>query len=461
MTAHSHITVTQGRGSMNLVSYSMKTKGARNFTRRLWTVFTRFGISEARTRTSLLAAIRALQAYGATPTFFIPAVVLRRHRKLLAEIARDGAEIGIHGHVHNDYRSLSAHEQRQQTQQAISVFQQAKIPYQGFRNPYLGWTEESVNVFADLGFTYDSNEAVLHDVVDLDRFSPVLRDGYAKSLTLFQALPCNHYTVRPHYEGALVRIPTSIPDDEMLFDRLRITDAEEVGQVWCNVMQRVYALGGIYTLNLHPERAVLCLKALDALLIYANSRQLPIWLACLRDVACWWRERRQFSLTISPRGQGCWRVEAACTPRATLLARHLVVENQPTTPWFGPDVRLNTGAHVVHAERCPCIALSARTPKAVADLLREQGYPAVHCSEQEAPMYALYVDMPEGLGATRAEQVQRRSTLLDQIDGLEAPLVYFGCWPDGRRAALAISGDIDSVTVQDFFFRVLEVSQFA
>jgi peptidoglycan/xylan/chitin deacetylase (PgdA/CDA1 family) len=444
---------------MNLVSYSIKSKGTRNFARRLWTVFTRFGISEARTRRSLQSAIRALHAYDAAPTFFIPAVVLRRHPKLLAEVAHDGAEIGIHGHVHNDYRSLSAREQRQQTQQAISVFQRVKIPYQGFRNPYLGWTEESVGVFADLGLTYDSNEAVLHDVVDLDRFSPLLRAGYAKSLTLFQALPCNRYTVRPHYEGALLRIPTSIPDDEMLFDRLRITDTEEVGQVWCKVMQRAYDLGGIYTLNLHPERAVLCQKALDALLTYAHSRPLPIWSACLKDIAHWWRERRQFSLTIRPQGPGHWSVEAACTPRATLLARHLVIEDQSATPWFGPDVRLDTGPHLVQAERCPCIALSAHTPREVADMLREQGYPAVHCSEQEASRYALYLDMPEGLGATRAEQVQRRSALLDQIDGLQEPLVYFGCWPNGRRAALAVSGDIDSVTVQDFFFRVLEVSR--
>ncbi len=444
---------------MNLVSFSLKTKGPRNFVRRLWTVFTRFGISEARTRRSLQAAISALHAYDAAPTFFIPAVVLRRHPKLLADVARNGAEIGIHGHVHNDYRSLSPSEQQEQTEQAISVFEQAKIPYHGFRNPYLGWTEESVHVFSNLGFTYDSNEAVLHDVVDLDHFSPVLRAGYAKSLELFQALPCNRYTLRPHYEGTLLRIPTSIPDDEMLFDRLRITDAKEVGQIWCKVMQRVHELGGIYTLNLHPERTVLCQEALDALLTYAHSRTLPVWSACLKDVAHWWRERRQFSLTIHPEGAGRWRVGAVCTPRATLLARHLVIADQPTSPWFGPDVLLSTGPHVVHAVRCPCIALSAHTPHEVADFLREQGYPAVRCREQEAPMYALYLDMPEGLGATRAEQVQRRSTLLDQIDGLQEPLIYFGCWPNGSRGALAITGDIDSVTVQDFFLRILEVSQ--
>src|SRR5437660_269746 len=137
---------------MNLVFFSIKTKGAHNFARRLWTVFTRFGISESQTRRALHTLVNSLQEHGTAPTFFI------------------------------------------------------------------------------------------------------------------QAIPCNGYTLRPHFEGKLLRIPTSIPDDEMLFDRLRLTNPVEVGQVWSRVMRRVYDLGGLYTLNLHPERAVPCKQALDILL---------------------------------------------------------------------------------------------------------------------------------------------------------------------------------------------------
>src|SRR5947209_8128768 len=119
--------------AMNLIAFSMKTKGVRNFARRLWTVFTRFGISETRTRTALYALIELLRKYHAAPTFFIPAVVLQRHPALLADIAGDGAEVGIHGYVHNDYRTLSQSEQYQQTELAIAAFQAKHIPYQGFR----------------------------------------------------------------------------------------------------------------------------------------------------------------------------------------------------------------------------------------------------------------------------------------------------------------------------------------
>jgi hypothetical protein len=66
--------------------------------------------------------------------------------------------------------------------------------------------------------------------------------------------------------------------------------------------------------------------------------------------------------------------------------------------------------------------------------------------------------MPEDLGDTREEQQYRYSELVQRIEQLDAPFLSFGYWPDGYHAALAISGDIDSVTIQDFFLRVIEVS---
>ncbi len=442
---------------MNLLSFSIKTKGLRNFARRLWTVFTRFGLSETRTRIALHTIIDVLRYYNSTPTFFIPAVVLNRHSALITEIAHQGTEIGIHGYFHNDYRSLSESEQHKQTEQAISVFQKTRIPCQGFRNPYLGWTEASLRVFATLGLTYESNEAIIHDVIELDHLSPSQRDGLAKSLVLFQAISCNAYTLRPHFEKTLLRIPTSIPDDEILFDRLRITDPEEIGNIWSKVMQRVYDLGGIYTLNLHPERAVLCKQALDILLSFASTRPLPVWITSLKDVAQWWKERSQFKLNITPLAPGMWRVEAQCTPRATILARHLTIEDQPAIPWSGADMRVHSNWFTVSAIRYPCISLSPQTPQQIAEFIYEQGYPVVYCPQEEAYKYATYLDMPEGLGATRQERVQRGGMLVQQIEQLQAPLLRFGYWPNSSRAALAITGDIDSVTIQDFFMRVLEV----
>jgi len=444
---------------MNLVSFSIKTKGAQNFVRRLLTVFTRFGFTEESTRLALYSIIGTVRYYGAMPTFFIPAVVLKRHPALIAEIARYGVEIGMHGYVHNDYRFLSKDEQYKQTSQAIAVFEGIHLPYQGFRNPYLGWTEESLQVFAELGFTYESNEAVIHDVIDVEHLSALQRSGYEKSLALFQATSCDAYTLRPHFEEALLRIPTSIPDDEMLFDRLRITDPKEVGRIWSEVMQRVYDLGGLYILNIHPERGILCKQALDMLLSYACSRPIHVWLARIQDIAEWWRERNEFSMNITPLAENHWQVEVDCTSRAILLARHLTVEHQQITPWSDADILIQSHNFTVTSTHCPCIGISPQTPQQVVDFLHEQGYPTMQCLPENANSYAMYLDMPQGLGATHEEQRKQRSMLVQHIEQLDTPFIRFGCWPDGSKAALAISGDIDSVTVQDFFLRVLEVHQ--
>ncbi len=443
---------------MNLIAFSLRTKGLHNFLRRLWTVFTRFSFSERRSRRALHTITHTLQPFSAGPTFFIPAVVLNRHPRLIAEIARQGAEIGIHGYVHNDYRSLPEKQQYQQTEAAMAVFERVQIPYQGFRNPYLGWTAASRQIFATLGLTYESNDAVLHDVLELDQFSPLLRSGFEKSLALFQAIPCTTYTLRPHLEGKLVLIPTSLPDDEMLFDRLRITDPAEVGRIWSSVMQRVYDRGGIYTLNLHPERGILCKPALDFLLATARSQPLPVWVARLGEVAEWWRERSQFKMQLIPQEPGHWLVEAACSPRAAVIARHLEVVDHPTSPGAAGDVWVSSQRFTVRAPRRPCLAVCPQTPQEVLHFLQEAGYPAVQCPPEDAQEYALALELPEGLGTTREQRIERCSALLDQIEQLEAPFLRFGCWPDGHQAALSVTGDIDSVTIQDFFLRILEVS---
>jgi peptidoglycan/xylan/chitin deacetylase (PgdA/CDA1 family) len=444
--------------AMNLVSFSIRTKGLQNFARRLWTVFTRFGFSERRSRRALYTIIDALRPYQAAPTFFIPAVVLRRHTGLLRGIAHEGAEVGVHGYVHNDYRALDTNEQASQTRQAATLFKTVDMPYRGFRNPYLGWTEHALQVFTQCGFQYESNEAVSHEVIDAASLTPLQKSGYEKSLALFQAVPCTTWALRPHFEGELLRIPLSIPDDEMAFDRLRITDPREVGRIWSEIMRRVYARGGLYTLNLHPERGILCKQALGDLLSTAWSFPLPVWIARLDDIAQWWQERRSFVWQITPLEPHRWLVRATGTSRATLLARCLTVEYALAESWHATDEVVRAHRFTVQAASCPCLGLSSRTPQEVVDFLHEQGYPTLACPPDSASSFADYIDKPEGLGATREERARICSELVERIERLDAPLLRFGCWPDGSRAALSITGDIDSVTIQDFFLRILEVS---
>jgi peptidoglycan/xylan/chitin deacetylase (PgdA/CDA1 family) len=444
---------------MNLVAFSIKTKGLHNFMRRLWTVFARFGFSERRISQALFLLIATLSAYGSYPTFFIPAVVLRRHPRLMQRVAQSGAEVGIHGYVHNDYRTLSREEQERQTRLAMALFKTEQLPFEGFRNPYLGWTEEALSIFAELGFAYESNEAVLHEVIALESLPPLLRSGYEKSLSLFQAVAPSRYALRPHFEGSLLRLPTSIPDDEMLLDRLRIGDPRRIGEIWCQAFSRVYDWGGVYILNLHPERGQLCKEALKILLDYAAHLAEPVWIARLRDIAAWWRERRHFRFAIEPLGASHWRVQITCSARASVLTRQLTIKEQK--PLAEPGGASEHGQlmqeWVVEAPRCPCIALSPATPLAVMSFLEEQGYAVTRADPSEAARYGYYLDRPQGLGNTRAARREACTALLEELETREMPLLSFACWPDHCRAALSISSDIDSITIQDFFLRIVEV----
>jgi peptidoglycan/xylan/chitin deacetylase (PgdA/CDA1 family) len=401
----------------------------------------------------------ALRPYDAAPTFYVPALVLDRNPQIVRWAQSAGAEIGIHGLAHNDYRMLSKDAQLTQISQAMNIFQREDITYQGFRNPYLGWNEDSLAVFRELGLTYDSNEAIIHKIIDPAELSPILRDSFERSLELFQAIPATEYNLRPHTEEGLLRIPTSIPDDEMIFDRL-LMSVDRVGEVWSAVMRQVYELGGIYVLNLHPERGVLARSALDVLLACASKLALKVWITRPCDVLEWWRERARASLTIAAAGKGRWRIALTGAPRATIIVRNAKVSYTRATNWPGGDQLITNQKFQLEAPVFPGVALSPATPASVEEVLREQGYPVIRAETSEARHYAYYVDRPGGLGATRRERQQATSALVHDIEHGKTPLVRIGLWPSGKRAALSITGDVDSVTVQDFFLRIREVRRY-
>jgi peptidoglycan/xylan/chitin deacetylase (PgdA/CDA1 family) len=443
----------------NLVAYSLKTKGGAAFGRRLWTVFTRFGFTEGRTRRSFQAMIEALRPYDGAPTFFVPATVLDRSPHLIRRVQRAGAEIGIHGYVHNDYRTLLKSEQVAQISEAMALFRRQHVSFEGFRNPYLGWNEDSLEAFRELGFVYDSNEAIIHDVIAPATLPPALAKSLRLSLDLFQAIPYTAYNLRPHTEDGLLRIPTSIPDDEMLFDRLRLP-ADQVGEIWSEVMRRVYAVGGVYVLNLHPERGTLARGALDALLATASEQPLPIWVTRLCDIAVWRRERAATTIEVTPAGARRWQVATLGSPRAALIVRNGVVSDADVTEWPDGDQLVSGQRCVMEAAVFPGVAISPRTPVSVEEALREQGYPITRAEATEAANYAMYVDRPAELGQTRRERQETASALVHDIERGAPPLARIGLWPEGKRAALSVTGDVDSVTIQDFFLRIMEVRRY-
>jgi hypothetical protein len=74
--------------------------------------------------------------------------------------------------------------------------------------------------------------------------------------------------------------------------------------------------------------------------------------------------------------QGRGEVDACsltCTPRATLLARHLIIEDQPTVSWADADVCVLSHHFTARAATCPSIGLSSETSQDILDFLTVAG----------------------------------------------------------------------------------------
>jgi hypothetical protein len=75
------------------------------------------------------------------------------------------------------------------------------------------------------------------------------------------------------------------------------------------------------------------------------------------------------------------------------------------------------------------------------EFLRQQGY-IVEISQERQP-YLYYFDQTE----FTADQER---PLLAYIEETAQPLVRLGRWPNGARSALAITGDIDALTLWNY-----------
>jgi hypothetical protein len=246
--------------------------------------------------------------------------------------------------------------------------------------------------------------------------------------------------------GRLVEIPVAMPDDEILVDRLGIKSGTAIGDVWVRLLEIAYNRGDILTLQLHPERGAICREGLAILLRAARQKFPTVWIAQLRDVADWWRRRQRFQVKVDPAGPGRWQVSTTADPDATIWARH--VRGESTVPWYGAFTTLVETTAVVEAPVRPVVGVSPRS-EAVRQFLAEEGLVVEVVADAAA--CALYVDRPGPLSPSD------QASLLDEVLSSEAPLIGIGRWPNRARSAISVTGDIDALTLLDFFYRIWEV----
>jgi peptidoglycan/xylan/chitin deacetylase (PgdA/CDA1 family) len=414
---------------------------------RIRTVLSRFGISAGRFERLLRRYHAVTSNLGCVPTFPITAVILKRHPGLIRELSRDGVEFAIHGYIHTDHGVMSLEEQAEHFKKAVNTFKVCQVPFTGFRAPFLRTNGDTIKALNQSKFAYNSSQAVHWDVLDKADYSDASWLEYQRLLDFYQSRQAQDYFVLPRSTDGLIEIPVSIPDDEAMVERLGIIEGEKISKIWDSILEAAYRDGELFTLQLHPERILLCEGSLTEVIQRARELNPGVWVTTLREIAEWWQEKDHFSFGINNLGQGRYQVKADCSARATILLKNGKAD-VPAPPWYGGYQSITARDFILESPARPVIGVNPDTAREAVSFLRNGGF-IVETSEKPDG-YGIYLD-----NLTRFDETSKKP-LLQKIEQSGTPLLRFWRWPEHFRSAITVTGDIDSITLGDFVLRIIE-----
>lgn len=423
---------------MDPVITALKGKGPLNLVHRFGKILANYGTTARRQAEALHRLFDRLADLDCPATFPVVATVLQRNARSLRAYPSQSLEFAIHGFAHVDYTQLSKEEQFTHLVKAKQIFKTLGITPKGFRAPYLRANADTMAVLQQQGFLYDSSQGLSWDVMHGHDTS-----SYLRALSFYDAKSAEILPSLPSFEGSLVRIPYSLPDDEALIQRLGLQVVRDISAIWQTILHRTYQLEEVFTLGIHPERTDWCLASLGDVLAEARQLSPRVWIANLEEIACWWRDRYAAQVQVSDRDNGAIYITLDA-PQGTAVLLRSVESKVSSTPWIGEYHYTTANALTVRAPVRPFVAVAPETAPALTSFLKQQGY-IVEVSSN-ATEYAYYFDQAD------FDAMQQRA-IVKLIEETSRPLVRLGRWPAGARSALCITGDIDALTLWDYASR--------
>lgn len=418
-----------------------KKRGLRFILKRGSALLDRYGFTPSRTSARIKESLAAMAKFDCSPTFFVPAVVVKRNLPFIRSLQEHGCEIGVHGYNHVDLRSYSPENASGQLLHAAEVLRSSGIEVHGFRCPYLSASDELIHTLPDGIFEYSSNKAIEwphrqpRNPGDSLLFNTIEK--------FYQPADAEESLSLPWVKNGLVELPPCVPDDLQLHDGLGYS-LEQISRIWLDTLHLTHKRGELFNLMFHPELAAYFEAPFHALLQEARSLQPLVWITRLREVCAWWQEREKFGVEIGFR-QGGSLLDFCCTERATLLFRG-----------FDPHVRAARWNEIysralsrhIHLDgpRLPFIGLPADAPEWAVLSLRRMGY--ILLTGEQGLRCSLYLDR------TSLQLFNQPVELVAYIENLDVPMIRFWPWPDGMRSALCVTGDLDALSLFDYVTRL-------
>lgn len=360
-------------------------------------------LSSSRFEARLGSFRRFLQSRNIHATFACPSSLLGRGQAIVDFLKV--FDVAIHGMDHVDYKRMSPQRVESDVQQAISDFGSCSLNPMGFRAPYLRWSTDLIKVLAKSSLIYDSSNSVFWDVAGDDIPS---QGGVRKLLEFYSSVNEYETPSLPRLEDGIVRIPVSLPDDEILLERLRMNRPSDLFACWRRMLMESYEKSELLVLQIHPERFDECKIALGRLLKEIKKRN--IWVATLSDIASWWLARNEVNLTIDAQ----MRVDCKDIDRITITSGSETKEP---------------------GEKVPSQML-------------------LHISPNH-PLYERALELGfviSSSGYTIRPDLVREADLLEIAR--KERLLQKSLWPNDFQSAFCLTGDIDALSVRDFIRRL-------
>jgi len=195
---------------------------------------------------------------------------------------RAGAEFAVHGYRHQDYSKLDTTELEWHLEKSLAIFQKAGYGNIGFRAPYLKVKKDILRSLKTCGFLYDSSSVIHWGWLSAEKQN----EQYKRTLEHYAPWDSRDKESLPYHEEELLRLPVSLPDDEMLIDRLGIRDQDKLFEIWSGILHQCNQRNEMFVLLLHPERYFMAEGAIDKLIEEADNTGM--WRATLKEIALWW-----------------------------------------------------------------------------------------------------------------------------------------------------------------------------
>ncbi|MFX0200733.1 MAG: polysaccharide deacetylase family protein, partial [Candidatus Hodarchaeota archaeon] len=382
----------------------------------------------------------ALGQNGVISTFPITSKILERYPELIKKFSKQNIEFAVHGHNHLDYTQLTRKEALGEIRKAVGAFRTHGIQFSGFRFPYLKWDTNSLEIIRNSGFfKWDSSHTILWDVVDNALFSERDLRNYQLMLRQYNYKSSSNWLCLPKLKDDFTEIPVSLPDDDLL-ERLGLRDSKAVTEIWVAILHKTHSRGELFTLQLHPERILVLEDSLKSIIQIAKELQPGVWIASMNDICNWWREKEGFSIQVENKANFQYQVNANCSAKATLLVRS---NHLPGDEFYNGYKLIDGRRFFINSRKRPVVGIPKNSPHELIGFLKNESF--IFEMSEEKNKYSVYLDSFHNF----SEKDEKKA--LEIIHASDQPLIRFWRWPNECKSCLAITGDIDSITLYDFF----------